>query len=410
VEEVARKVAARLRSDSAELSVVMRERIGERMPELVADPADAEVNRASNEANILLVADLLDAGADPRGLELPVPTLAYAREGAQRDTSIQGLIRAYRIGHTILWEWVLEVLEDEIEDRREFAAAVEELSGWLHDYIDVAIGLGEEVYAHEREEWVRSTAAIRAEAVREVLESDHVDAAAVSRRLGYELARTHVALVAWRGPGDHEAAPPLESVLRGLASATGAGRPLVHAVGHLMAVMWVGLADPDASFAIPSDWSEPGACVAVGDPGAGIEGFRRTFREAMEARRVATLRGAADGSVTTYADVALVSIATADPVQARAFVSKCLGELHADDATSIKLAETVAAFLDEGGSHSRAATRLGIHENTVRYRVRQAEDLMGRPILTSDLDLRVAIAIAGAASGAQAASPNPSVA
>lgn len=393
MEEIARKVAAELRSSSAEMSEAMRDRIGGQLPHLVADPADAEVNRASNEANILLVAELLGSGADPRGLELPAPTLAYARDGAQRDTSIQGLIRAYRIGHAFMWERILVIIEAEVEDRQRFAVAVEQVSAWMHDYIDAAIGLAEDVYTHEREEWVRSTAAIRAEAVRELLEGDHVDTASISRRLGYELDRSHVAVVAWRVPGDHEAAPPLESVLRGLASEVGVSRPLVHAVGHLMAVMWIGLPESAANVLPPADWAPDGACVAVGDVGAGVDGFRRTYREAMEARRVATLRNAPDGTVTRYGDVALIALATADPVQARAYVARSLGPLYATDPTSVKLAETVAAFLDEGGSHARAATRLGIHENTVRYRVRQAEDLMGRPILTSDLDLRVAIAL-----------------
>ena len=61
----------------------------------------------------------------------------------------------------------------------------------------------------------------------------------------------------------------------------------------------------------------------------------------------------------------------------------------------------VAAYLDEGASHSRAAKRLGIHENTVRYRIRQAEELLGRPVDEQTLDLRVALKLADVVRGEQ---------
>jgi DNA-binding PucR family transcriptional regulator len=38
--------------------------------------------------------------------------------------------------------------------------------------------------------------------------------------------------------------------------------------------------------------------------------------------------------------------------------------------------------------------RLGIHENTVTYRIRQAEEILGHSIEESTLDLRVALALA----------------
>jgi DNA-binding PucR family transcriptional regulator len=60
----------------------------------------------------------------------------------------------------------------------------------------------------------------------------------------------------------------------------------------------------------------------------------------------------------------------------------------------LRLSETLRAYLDEGASHGRAAVRLGIHENTVRYRIRQIEDLLGRPVGAADLELRVALSLA----------------
>jgi DNA-binding PucR family transcriptional regulator len=116
----------------------------------------------------------------------------------------------------------------------------------------------------------------------------------------------------------------------------------------------------------------------------------------MEARRVAILLNRGPGSVTRYPEIALAALATTDLEQARNFVQRRLGPLAAADNTSVRLRETLRAYLDEGASHGRAANRLSIHENTVRYRVRQAEDLLGRPVGPGDLDFRVALELAEA--------------
>jgi DNA-binding PucR family transcriptional regulator len=138
----------------------------------------------------------------------------------------------------------------------------------------------------------------------------------------------------------------------------------------------------------------PGIRVAVGEPARGLAGFRWTHFEARNARRVATLGQRATGSVTRYGLVSLQALASADIDQARAFVRRELGALAADDDTSRRLAATLRVYLDEHASRSRAAKRLGIHENTISYRIRQAEEILGRSVDENTLNLRVALALA----------------
>ena len=126
--------------------------------------------------------------------------------------------------------------------------------------------------------------------------------------------------------------------------------------------------------------SAPGVRLALGEPGSGLDGFRRSHEEAAQARRVASLAGRPPGAITRYRQVALRALATADLPRAREFVQRELGPLAADDDVSLRLAGTLRAYLDEQASRSRAAKRLGIHENTVSYRVRQAEELLGRRV------------------------------
>jgi DNA-binding PucR family transcriptional regulator len=380
----------------------MTERISEELPELVADPDDLEANRSSNEANLVLVADLLERGADPYSVPLPAPTLAWAEDSAHHDTPLPGLLRVYRIGHTYGWQWILAYLREQVVDPADFAEAVDLISIWLHSFVDAGVGLAEEAYTRERERWLRSSSALQAETIREILDGGPTDQKAASLRLGYDLDRSHLGLVAWLAGADEQPDPvaATEAVLREVAVRVGSGRALIHPTGLATAVAWIsspGELDDAAAGAIDLGPGEPaGVRIAVGEPGWGIDGFRRSHLEAMQARRVAVLGDLPPGSVTYHSAVALAALATADLEQAGAFVRRRLGPLVARDETSLRLVATLRAYLDEATSHSRAATSLGIHENTVRYRVRQAEDLLGRPVGSHDLDLRVALALADA--------------
>jgi DNA-binding PucR family transcriptional regulator len=85
---------------------------------------------------------------------------------------------------------------------------------------------------------------------------------------------------------------------------------------------------------------------------------------------------------------------TADLDEARRFAVRELGPLAADGDSSRRLVTTLLAFLDEGASFARAARRLGVHENTVAYRVRRAEELLGHRVAERRLELHVALRLA----------------
>lgn len=394
-------VARALRADSHDASIGMLDRIGANLPELVADPDDAETNRASNEANILLIAELLERGADPTKARPPTQTIAYAEIGAHQNTPLTGLLRAYRIGHMYVWERILELLREQVDDQAGFAEAVSLVSTWLHVFADTIVCVGEEVYVQERERWMRTSAALRAETIASIVAGEPTASETASARLGYELERDHVALVAWLDGAEGTADPltALERALGALAAHLSSSRPLVHPLGLATTAAWVGSREAIDVHPLQVEGAGTDSAavrVAVGRPGTGVEGFRRSHFEAMHARRVATLAALGPG-ITFYSDVALIALATADLDQARMFMGLQLGPLGADDETMRRLVTTARAYLDEGASHGRAAQRLGIHENTVRYRIRQVEDLLERSIRPADLDLHVALALAEAA-------------
>ncbi|MFN8174517.1 MAG: helix-turn-helix domain-containing protein [Solirubrobacteraceae bacterium] len=158
--------------------------------------------------------------------------------------------------------------------------------------------------------------------------------------------------------------------------------------------MPAGLA-PDALDSLRLDAEgAPGIRLGVGEPASGVPGFAVTHSEAQEARRVATLAAEAPGSVTRYGRVAVQALASVDADQARRLVRRRLGGLASEDETSTRLATTLRTYLEEQASRSRAARRLGVHENTVSYRIRQAEEILGRSVERDTLELHVALALA----------------
>ncbi|HEX2281366.1 MAG TPA: helix-turn-helix domain-containing protein, partial [Thermomicrobiales bacterium] len=68
-----------------------------------------------------------------------------------------------------------------------------------------------------------------------------------------------------------------------------------------------------------------------------------------------------------------------DTSELRKFVAEALGTLELRDQKGT-LRETLRAYLETGGSHAGASDRLGIHRNTLAYRLRRIGELIGRDV------------------------------
>jgi DNA-binding PucR family transcriptional regulator len=77
----------------------------------------------------------------------------------------------------------------------------------------------------------------------------------------------------------------------------------------------------------------------------------------------------------------------------RAWVAKTLGGLAADDELHGRLRGTLLLFLQQGGSYKTTAERLTLHKNTVQYRIRRAEESLGRPVGENRQDVELALLV-----------------
>jgi hypothetical protein len=359
----------------ADVSEAITEAIHTELPALNADPDLRASTHASTESVLRLLDEMIASGRPPAEAEPPAAAIDYARELVRHGLPIDTLLRAYHVGQAIFFDRWAATLRSQIDDPLELARAIEEGAVWTFEYLRTLTPDLIQRYAAERERWVRSAAALRNDTVRALVDGDHSDVATASRRLRYELERAHLAFVVWNDEPDESDLGALESQAAKIAGELGAASPLLVPLGGRVVAAWIG---SRGELPAPPTLLD-GASAAFGRPGSGVDGFCRSHREALSARRVAQLARRRPGTVTSFAAVALTALASADERAAREFVAAELGPLAADEEDVRRLAETLRAYLEERSSPRRTAQRLGVHENTIKNRVRAIEALRGRP-------------------------------
>lgn len=353
---------------------------------------------ASCKANIALVVSMLRDGVDPTGVQPPSEALHYSREFVHRGLAVETLLGVYRVGHGAFWQVWLERMRDGIEDREVLAEAIAYCSAWTFGYVDAVSGPLATAFVAEKERWARSAVAQRAEEIKLILGGRPLDEQRTSQRLRYELGRRHLAFVVFaEEAGDTEdAGSVLGQAASAVGRALGCANPLVVPAGRSMVSGWATLPEGEVDAVgvtkpLAAALAKARARVAFGEPGNGVEGFRRSHEEALTARRVAVLAHRSAGSRVRFDDVALTALLTSDLNEARRYVARELGPLAQDTDAMRRLVATVRVFLEEGASFVRAARRLSVHENTVAYRVKRAADLLGHAIDEGALRLHVAL-------------------
>lgn len=371
---------------------------GQGIPELDGPAAETDMVALARESIRSLFAVLTtERWREP---DVPVAGIEFTRALVRGGHSLSVLLKVYRLGHVEFWNAVMEVAEREIPDpavrMSTLAVMWERLSRWVEFIVERQVAL----YEEERESWLRGALAHRSATIRAILAGEDVDPARATAVLGHELGRSQLALSLWADEDASvtDAVARLELLAGELAAALGARRPLTMVVGVRGLWAWIGTdAPPDLRALAEASCltATAGLCVAAGRPRRGVRGFRESHREALDAQRVA-LAGVGDGPLTLYADVEVVSMLSADETAMRHLVEAELSGLLARDASTVRLRQTALAFLRSGSNARAAADLLGTHRNTVLYRVKRVEELLGRPIEDGRLRLELALTLVDA--------------
>lgn len=131
----------------------------------------------------------------------------------------------------------------------------------------------------------------------------------------------------------------------------------------------------------------------LGRPGTGVDGVRRSYREAKRALAVAERLDLV--GVVPYAEVLPEAILLEDPAGIAALVELVLGPLAGGGRGAAPLLSMLEAFFDEGANLAAAARRLRIAERTAAYRVERIEQLTGLDLGDATDRFRLELAIRG---------------
>lgn len=399
---IQREMLTALSVDGASYGRLMATSLHERIPEL-SDVAEQRSmfaeTAASCSANVAEIIRLLESGLPVSEVAVPEAARDYAVSLVHRRIPLAVLLRAYRVGQNHLWMTFAERLRTAAGDGPATVATMESVGSLLFEYVDRVSDELAAMYQRERDQWVRSASAVRAETVRELLDGEPVDSGVASKRLVYELRGRHVGIIVSAEPVAEQMPEPglLERAATDAAGVVGCREPLLVPVGT--AVLWAWASVGDASDTevverLEAHVPSPGLRVAVGRVASGVEGFRVTHEEAQHATDIHADGDGTAGRTASYRALELLSLLTADFDRSRRFVLRELGPLAQPDDATARLRETALSYLDHGGSHLGAAQDLHLHKNTVYTRVRRAERALGAPVVPGRAALHAALMLA----------------
>ncbi|HEY7876507.1 MAG TPA: PucR family transcriptional regulator ligand-binding domain-containing protein [Actinomycetota bacterium] len=135
---------------------------------------------------------------------------------------------------------------------------------------------------------------------------------------------------------------------------------------------------------------DAGIRIGVGDAVA-MDSIRQSYLTALFALRAAP--GVEVASPRDLGSYGLLLGSQPRPVL-EGFVRAVLGPLlDRDEERSSELVPSVRAFVEAGGRWEPGADVLGVHRHTLRYRIRQAEELLGRDLSSTEDQLEVWLAM-----------------
>ncbi|MFE6509298.1 helix-turn-helix domain-containing protein [Nocardioides sp. NPDC057767] len=354
--------------------------------------ADGEVDVADLRPLILEAVEqhwyaFLDRITVPEApFELVPSAQAVALEAARRHIGLPLLLKVYQRAQEASWDFAVQVVRQAPDDLDHEALLV-----WFWTKANAWFGSSVEqsVLIHQTEtNRIRQRGdARRFEVVSEALDTRSVSPAELSAALaGHPInIPGHVALVAHALTAD--SIEQLEPALTAVTRRAGHVRSVLVRPGGRD--MWAWLAAGERPDAVTDTGIDPRAVrVTMGVGGSGLGGFVAAHLDAQAAQRVALAPGRRE-PVTFYDDVAALVLVSHDPDAAERFARTTLRGLA--DPSQRRLRETVREVLTSAETADRLAERLGVHKNTIRYRVAQAERLLGRPLRERAGDLLLAL-------------------
>ncbi|MDI9894177.1 helix-turn-helix domain-containing protein [Rhodococcus sp. IEGM 1381] len=399
VATVIAEMSAHLVEESRNIRAVLEREIAE----LGGDTQLVELLGASIEGNVDTVFHVLQHGITTDHLHAPSAAMEYARRLAQHAIPVTALVRAYRLGQSTLLDRIFARIQASPIDPALGLQVSHRIVSVSSVYIDWISEQVVSAYQVEHERWLANRNNVRATQIRELLSTGGpTDDRLATKQIGYQLAQHHCAAILWTGEPESERDGL--SLLEQLAgricqSIDNRPTPLFVAADTLSAWVWIPLGNRPDRLDVSNIRASLGADdfgdaqVALGTVQVGSAGFRTSHLQAQHARSIAALAEGARRTVTSYADpgVAVSSLVGSDLPRAHEWIRTTLGPLADNTEAAQRLRDTLRTYFDCRSSHKATALALHLHYNTVKYRVKSAEQMLGHPINENRFDIEQAL-------------------
>jgi DNA-binding PucR family transcriptional regulator len=376
---------------SIELGDSMWKQIMTDIPELGVDGVAQEVRRGCEAAALGVVAAL----AEDRefALTMAQEVLAGPTEMVSRGVGIEHMLRSINVAHSHASDRVLTAVERLVPPADRFAET-KRVSALLFAIVDqLAAGMARE-FGKVQAAWLASSLAARMEMVNELLRGLPVPLERAGRVLNYDLTRHHTAVIVWADDVATLARGELEKTAFDVLAESEHSATLILPVGGRRVWAWGSRVRTGERPISPLPRrSNPDVRVAIGITAPGLNGFRRSHEQALDAARFGML-SSSGRLLFDFADIDLEAMLSARIDVARDFVRRELGPLAAPGEPATTVRATLKCYLDVERSLSLAAERLHVARNTVAYRVQRGEQLRGRPIEVRRMQLQAALSLA----------------
>ncbi len=354
---------------------------------LLEDPVILAACRRANRAELLHWANAnMQRPGEPVQPYVSTDMVDAARELARRGVS-ELLMNVARSTQNTAWDLWMKMAFRLTRDPVILEEFLDVSSRSISEFIDSNMRVVTQIILDEKNAQAHDDPIDKRSLVSRLLDGRDVDAEQFGRRLGYSLFQKHYACLVWSESSDADIRS-LENVARTLAQHTSTVAPLIVFAGPATLWVWSSAAKPlDLSILQGFARQFPKIRMAIGSPGAGVNGFRRSHMEALTTQRLmGRLAGAP--AVATIDQVRMVSLMTQDARAAKEFVLSTLGRLATEPAM---LQQSLHAFLANGCNITQTAEVLGTHRNTLLRRLERAQDLL--PVSLADHRIQIAAAL-----------------
>jgi hypothetical protein len=306
----------------------------------------------------------------------PLPTSLYAqaRLAARNGVKLDTVLERYIAGYTLLDVFLEKAA---VAERVIGSAAYSEMRRVSSMLIRRLIPDISNQYRDEIRRQAASPGSAQVKQISELLGGKPVDTA----QLNYDFDGFHIGLIAM-GSG-------AANVIRGLAQALDC-IPLIADPPNSPVWAWLGRrVPPDISRLeklISKRWPSKSS-VAIGEIGSNLAGWRLSHHQAKAGFVLSVKR---NSCFFRYGDDPLLATLVSNPLLAESFRQMYISPLMAV-SDGAKFRETLRAFFAANRNRASAAAALGVKRQTVAYRLKQAEKIIGYTLADRAAEIEVAL-------------------